>query len=77
MPATTSQKIIFVIGATGAQGRAVINALLAPAEDGSPSPFAVRALTRNPVGDKAKKLAAKGVQLLKGMRSSIVLDVQD
>ncbi|PSR99449.1 hypothetical protein PHLCEN_2v4128 [Hermanssonia centrifuga] len=43
-----NKKLILVIGATGAQGLAVIDALLAPQADGSPSPYAVRALTRNP-----------------------------
>lgn len=60
------KKLILVIGATGAQGIAVIDALLAPAEDGTPSPYAVRALTRNPESGRAKSLSAKGVQCVKG-----------
>lgn len=60
------KKLILVIGATGAQGIAVIDALLAPAEDGTPSPYAVRALTRDPQSGRAKALTAKGVQCVKG-----------
>ena len=63
---SSTKKLILVIGATGAQGRAVIDGLLAPAADGSPSPYAVRALTRDPHGRRAKELADKGVELAKG-----------
>ncbi|KAJ8489912.1 hypothetical protein ONZ51_g2639 [Trametes cubensis] len=63
---STDKKIILVIGATGAQGLAVIDALLKPAEDGSPSPYAVRALTRDPTNRRAQELRAKGVELVKG-----------
>ena len=66
MSTTFDKKIIFIIGGTGAQGLAVIDALLAPAADGSPSPYAVRALTRDTEGRRAKDLAAKGVELVKG-----------
>ncbi|GJE88782.1 NmrA/HSCARG family protein [Phanerochaete sordida] len=66
MSTTIDKKIIFIIGGTGAQGLAVIDALLAPAADGSPSPYAVRALTRDTEGRRAKELAAKGVELVKG-----------
>ena len=61
------KKLILVIGATGAQGIAVIDALLAPSADGSPSPYAVRALTRDPESGRAKALAEKGAELVKGM----------
>ena len=44
----SAQKLILVIGATGAQGIAVIDALLAPTKDGKQSPFAIRALSRDP-----------------------------
>ncbi|KAI0317726.1 hypothetical protein OF83DRAFT_1045243, partial [Amylostereum chailletii] len=64
MPA--SKKLILVIGATGAQGRAVIDKLLAPAKDGSPSPYAVRGLTRDPTSKSAQELAAQGVELVTG-----------
>ncbi|KAI0669055.1 NAD-P-binding protein [Trametes maxima] len=63
---SSSKKIILVIGATGAQGLAVINKLLEPAADGSPSPYAVRALTRNTASRRAKELAEKGVDLVQG-----------
>ncbi|TFK52581.1 NAD(P)-binding protein, partial [Heliocybe sulcata] len=61
-----SKKLILVIGATGAQGLAVIDALLAPSQDGSPSPYAVRALTRDPNNARARRLADKGVDVVKG-----------
>ena len=64
---STPQKLILVIGATGAQGIAVIDALLAPSPDGKPSPYVVRALTRDPEHRRAQELAAKGVELFKGM----------
>ncbi|KZT00222.1 NAD(P)-binding protein [Laetiporus sulphureus 93-53] len=61
-----SKKLILVIGATGAQGLAVVDKLLAPCEDGSPSPYAVRALTRNPQSQRAKALAEQGVEIVQG-----------
>ncbi|KAI0072961.1 NAD(P)-binding protein [Panus rudis PR-1116 ss-1] len=61
-----SKKLILVIGATGAQGLAVIDKLLAPSGDGSPSPYAVRALTRDPNSRRAKQLTDKGVECVKG-----------
>ncbi|KAI0317553.1 NAD-P-binding protein [Amylostereum chailletii] len=61
-----SKKLILVIGATGAQGRAVVDKLLAPASDGSPSPYAVRGLTRDPTSKSAQELAAQGVELITG-----------
>ena len=61
-----TKKLILVIGATGGQGTAVVDKLLAPAEDGSPSPYTVRALTRDPHSRRAKELAGKGVELFKG-----------
>ncbi|KAI0742363.1 NAD(P)-binding protein [Daedaleopsis nitida] len=61
-----SKKLILVIGATGAQGLAVIDKLLGPTADGTPSPYAIRALTRDPHGRRAKELADKGVELVKG-----------
>lgn len=50
---------ILVTGATGKQGGAVVNALLA---EGRP----VRALTRNPDSVAARALAARGVEVLQG-----------
>ena len=63
----SDKKLILVLGATGAQGIAVIDQLLAPSADGSPSPYAIRALTRDPSGKRALELAAKGVECVKGM----------
>src|SRR5258708_27513197 len=59
-------KLIAVIGATGAQGLPVIQALLAPSQDGSPSPYRVRALTRNPNHHRAEQLAEMGVEIVQG-----------
>ncbi|KAA1467692.1 NAD-P-binding protein [Dentipellis sp. KUC8613] len=61
-----SSKLILVLGATGAQGIAVIDSLLAPAADGSPSPYKVRALTRDANSRRAKVLQEKGVELAIG-----------
>ena len=63
---STNKKLILVIGATGAQGIAVVDALLAPAKDGKQSPFAIRALSRDPESKRAKELTAKGVEVVKG-----------
>jgi hypothetical protein len=63
-------KIILVFGATGAQGRHVVNSLLAPCEDGSPSPYTVRALTRDPHGKHSQALRERGVEVVKGKSSS-------
>ena len=63
---TQDKKLILVIGATGAQGIAVIDALSQPAPDGSPSPYSFRALTRDPKSERAKSLAARGVEVVKG-----------
>jgi uncharacterized protein YbjT (DUF2867 family) len=54
------QKIIAVIGATGAQGGGLARAILA--EPGGE--FAVRAITRHVDSDKAKALAALGAQVV-------------
>jgi len=54
------KKIIAVVGATGAQGGGLVQALL---EDGT---FAVRAITRNVKSEKAKALAASGVEVVAG-----------
>ncbi|KAI0260671.1 nmrA-family protein [Gloeopeniophorella convolvens] len=61
-----SRKIVLVIGATGAQGLAVIKSLVAASEDGTPSPYVVRALTRDPDSRRARDLQAQGVELVKG-----------
>ena len=54
------QKIIAVVGATGAQGSGLVRAILADPNGG----FKVRALTRNPDSDKGKELAAMGVEVV-------------
>jgi uncharacterized protein YbjT (DUF2867 family) len=54
-----SDRLILITGATGQQGGATINALQG-------SGFKLRALTRNPDSDKAKALADKGVEVVKG-----------
>ena len=63
---TSQPKLILVIGATGAQGLAVIDALLALSEDGFSSPYLIRALTRNPQNPRALVLAARGVEVVEG-----------
>jgi uncharacterized protein YbjT (DUF2867 family) len=55
-----AKQIVTVIGGTGAQGGGVVDALL---KDGR---FGVRVPTRTPDGDAAKKLAARGVEVVKG-----------
>ena len=50
--------VLTVIGATGKQGGSVVNAALESAG------YKVRALTRNVESEKAKVLAAKGVELV-------------
>ena len=53
------KKIVSVVGATGAQGGSVIDALL---KEGS---YSIRAITRNPQSENAKSLAAKGIEVIK------------
>ncbi len=55
-----SSSLITVIGATGAQGGALVRAILA-----DPSHrFRARAITRNPDGEKARALAAAGAEVV-------------
>ena len=54
------QKIIAVVGATGAQGGGLVRAILSDAE----GEFAARALTRNTGSDKAQALAAAGAEVV-------------
>ncbi|KAJ7782803.1 NAD-P-binding protein [Mycena metata] len=61
-----SGKLILVIGGTGAQGIAVIDSLLAPSEDGAPSPYRVRVLTRDPSNRRAKEFASRGIDCVQG-----------
>jgi uncharacterized protein YbjT (DUF2867 family) len=57
--AAPAPRTILVAGATGRQGGAVVRALL---ERG----YTVRGLTRNPQSERAQKLAAAGVEVVKG-----------
>ncbi|KAJ2923371.1 hypothetical protein H1R20_g13728, partial [Candolleomyces eurysporus] len=60
-------KTILIVGATGAQGMAVATALLRPSpESDTPSPYHVRALTRDPTSRRAKELEAMGAELFQG-----------
>jgi uncharacterized protein YbjT (DUF2867 family) len=56
----TDKKIIAVVGATGAQGGGLVNAILKD-KKGS---FAVRAITRDPKSAKAKALADAGAEVI-------------
>ena len=56
----TETKIIAVVGATGAQGGGLAQAILDDPDGG----FAVRALTRDPNTDAAKALAARGAEVV-------------
>ncbi len=54
-------KLLTVVGATGTQGLSLINTVLADKSN----TYKIRGLTRNPDSDKAKALAARGVELVK------------
>jgi uncharacterized protein YbjT (DUF2867 family) len=56
----TDKKIIAVVGATGAQGGGLVNAIL----NDKKGPFAVRAITRDPNSAKAKALADAGAEVV-------------
>ena len=56
----TDKKIIAVIGATGAQGGGLVNAILKDKK----GPFAVRAITRDPNSTKANELAKAGAEVV-------------
>jgi uncharacterized protein YbjT (DUF2867 family) len=55
-------KVIAVLGATGSQGGGLAEAILSDAAGG----FSCRAITRKTDGDKAKALAARGAEVVKG-----------
>lgn len=55
-----SKKIIAVVGATGAQGGGLVQAIL----NDTSGAFAARALSRNAQADKAKALSAQGVEVV-------------
>jgi uncharacterized protein YbjT (DUF2867 family) len=57
-----ANKVIAVIGATGAQGGGLARAILAEPASG----FTARVITRNPSSDKAKALADRGAEVVKG-----------
>jgi len=61
-----NKKIIAIVGATGAQGKGLVQAILNDKNGG----FAVRAITRNANSDKAKELAEWGAEV-------VVADVDD
>jgi uncharacterized protein YbjT (DUF2867 family) len=56
----TKQQVIAIVGATGQQGGGLARAIL----DDPNSEFAVRALTRNPDSDAARRLAARGAEVV-------------
>jgi uncharacterized protein YbjT (DUF2867 family) len=56
----SDNKVIAVLGATGAQGGGLARAILADPEGG----FTVRALTRNPDSEAARALAAGGAEVV-------------
>jgi len=56
----SDQKVIAVLGATGAQGGGLVRAIMEDA-DGE---FTARALTRNPDSDKARALSALGAEVV-------------
>ncbi|MDH4335132.1 MAG: NmrA family NAD(P)-binding protein, partial [Chloroflexota bacterium] len=53
-------KVIAVVGATGAQGGGLADAILRDPDGG----FTVRALTRNPESDAATALASRGAEVV-------------
>src|SRR5689334_14662804 len=56
------QKILAVVGATGAQGGGLVRAILADGE----RRFAARAITRTPYSAKARALSAAGAEVVAG-----------
>lgn len=57
----SDKKIITVVGATGQQGGGLCRAIL----DNSEGEYACRAITRDPQKDSAKKLAARGAEVVR------------
>src|ERR1700737_954031 len=60
MKAMSNENVVLVTGGTGSQGGATVTHLLAAKK------VRVRVLTRNLESPKAKSLAARGVELVKG-----------
>ena len=56
----SDKKVIAVVGATGAQGGSLVEAILADQSRG----FAVRALTRDSGSTRARALAARGAEVV-------------
>ncbi|KAL1727448.1 hypothetical protein EV714DRAFT_275586 [Schizophyllum commune] len=63
--AATSKRVL-VIGGTGAQGMHVVPAILSSGDDGVPSPYSVRVLTRDPTSRRAQELTRIGVECVQG-----------
>ncbi|KAF8317458.1 NAD(P)-binding protein [Clavulina sp. PMI_390] len=61
----SNQKILAIIGATGAQGVPIVNHLL-EAHTPEGSPWKVRILTRNPQHRRVKELEALGAEVVQG-----------
>lgn len=57
---TMAKPVIAVIGGSGKQGGGVVDALLASGQ------FTIRVVSRNPVGDAAKALTKRGVEVING-----------
>ncbi|EUC32458.1 hypothetical protein COCCADRAFT_37630 [Bipolaris zeicola 26-R-13] len=55
-----AKKLIVIAGATGNQGSAIARGLIKTGD------WHIRAVTRNPNGEKAKKLAAEGMEIVQG-----------
>lgn len=55
-----NKKIIAVVGATGAQGGGLVNAIL----NDTSGEFRARAITRNANSDKAKELEKQGAEIV-------------
>lgn len=53
-----AKKVISVVGATGVQGRSIVDALLKDNE------YSIRAITRNPQSEKAQALTSQGVEVV-------------
>lgn len=66
MSASSTPRILLVIGGTGAQGLPAIRALLAP-KDASQSHWKIRALTRDTSHRRAKELESLGIELVQGL----------
>jgi uncharacterized protein YbjT (DUF2867 family) len=58
---TNTPEVVAVVGATGAQGGGLVDALLADSQGG----FAPRALTRDPDSEAAKALSDRGVEVVR------------